>query len=157
MKQTKRHAAIIEVIARIENDPGWSGAHMDDARILLDVHVDAAEPGHCAVCDAPLVGRQELLCQGHWDYLVFDQPRTRPFDSYLRRLAESLQILESGIEIVRTRTHWMGAVSGHSRCEVCDTVTTNIERLVNGDGEILKSHTVCEAHCTFRWEGDQRR
>jgi hypothetical protein len=152
MKQTKRHAAIVEVIAQIENDPGWSGAFLDDARILLDVHIGAAQMGRCAVCEVPLIGKQELLCQGHWDHLVFDQPRTRPFNSYIKQLAKSLRILESGINVVRTSTHWMGAVSGRSRCEVCDTVTTNVEKLVNGDGETLKSHIVCEAHCTFRWE-----
>lgn len=152
MQQTRRHAAVLEVIAQIENDPGWSGASLDHARILLDVHLEAARPGCCAVCDVELIGNQHLLCQGHWDYLVFDQPRTRPFSRYAEELAESLRVLESGISITRVRTHWMGAVSGGSRCEACDTVTTNVEQIVNGHGEVLKRHTVCEAHCTFRWE-----
>ena len=149
-RQTQRDAAIrgfIEAV-RAGQIPGIGTPN--PMRVLTTVNVEEAPEGRCAVCHCELVGRQTMLCSGHWDYVLFDETDVRPYTEYLTRLADWLEATMESLHVYPHWTHYLAATRGGSVCEVCEKPTSHAEDLIDGTGKLVKRHYVCKDHVSFR-------
>ncbi len=151
MFQSSRSSAVNEWINELRAGAPIPTDMHRGARVYFSALADAAAPGVCVVCGTPLVGRQENLCAGHWDWLLFEP-------------LEEIQMLfnptNALIEFLRIFVHNGFVIStdeGHdpdegATCEVCGTGTTTRETLYTCNGGSIKEHAICPDHRTFRWE-----
>lgn len=128
----------------------------EGARIYFPLAVEASSPGLCLVCATPLVGRQESLCSGHWDWVQFEPLELVAHELFpVPSIIEFLEIFLCETSVWSHPTNLEEARSGRSRCEVCDTITANVETLRTRSSSAIKEHIVCPAHRTFRWEDEE--
>lgn len=143
MIQWNRRNAISRLIAEIER--GLVPAiDRHPARFIFLEQLQNADPTKCAVCDVPLIGRQEHFCAGHWDYVVVDVSLDQPYGQMLKSLAAWLRANLSNPRIVHANHYWLGVVKGALRCEVCG-LKSSIQEVLASDAEAwVKRHTVCK-------------
>ncbi len=156
MQQTKRNIAIADLVNLISAGVAPSRDLFRDARIVFPSNVAQTPRDLCVVCRVPLVGSQRMFCAGHWDYMVVEQLETLPFTDYLWSFREWLQIYMNDMFVLTTDTNWQDDVLGHAVCEVCGRESGTDELLCSGS-QIVKRHTVCDAHRSFRWEDHESR
>jgi len=149
-RQTRRNAAIRAFIEAVRADALPGIGMPNPMRVLLPVHVEAAPTGHCAVCHCTLIGQQQLLCSGHWDYVLFDVPMTRPYSGYLEQLADWLEATMDSLSVYPNWTNQIAITRGGRVCEVCERGTSHREQLLDGTGTVIKYHYVCPDHVSFR-------
>lgn len=146
MQQTNRdHAAAEWINQLVAGVPSTNDFH-HGARVYFPTAVKETKPSSCIVCDAALIGKQELLCHGHWDYVLIPDASIATRDT----LIEFIELNLRHTHIETTHQHWALVTKGHSRCEICDTPTDNVEELRSGLGHTIKRHVVCPDHRSFR-------
>lgn len=141
----RRTAAARNLIAAVESGSPVPTGKENTVRIIVP-HEPHPGSERCIVCDARLIGRQQRLCAGHWDYLVVPPAATANTEQFVAWLTT----VTDRLRVEHYQRFWMAVMKGHSRCEICDVPTSNVERLVSGDSTPVKTHTVCPSHQTFR-------
>ena len=149
MIQLQRSNAIDNLIREIEMGNLPSIDH-HGARIIFREQLQEADPTKCAICEVPLIGRQEHFCSGHWDYAIVDVSLDQPYHRVLTSLAEWLRENLLRPEISHHRHYWLGVAKGAHKCEVCDCTTDGSEVLGSHSELWNKQHTVCDDHASFR-------
>lgn len=154
MIQQQRRDAIARLISEIELGQIPS-IDSHGARFIFQQHLLEANPAACAICSVPLIGRQRHFCSGHWDYVVVDLPLEQPYHRLLTSLAAWLRenLLEP--QIIRHHHYWLGVAKGVHTCEVCGRTTEHQEALESDSERVVKRHTVCEDHASFRLPDDE--
>ena len=154
MEQTARGQAVRDLIDQLEAGGRIPSLLHDGAQIYFDDAVALAIPGTCVVCGLQLLGQQRELCAGHWDWVKFEPLEENQLEfNPNSALIEFLYINLRETFVITSKTHWQAGLKGHSRCELCNRTTLNVEKLVTlPHGSTLKSHTVCVEHATFRCE-----
>ena len=146
MRTHSRTDAARHLADEIDNGASLPHSSHRETRLVMPARLSATSTTTCVVCGAGLVGRQKTFCFGHWDYLVVPNESASDPERFVAYLGETFDRLR----VEHIQRHWMAVIRGHSRCEICDAVTSNVERLVTGDDRILKQHTVCPDHQTAR-------
>lgn len=146
MKTPSRHESARRLAVDITNGAPLPHATHSDTRLVMPARLTSGDDRSCAVCGAALVGRQKTFCFGHWDYLVVPIEATADAEQFVTYLTETFD----NLRVEHVQRHWLAVINGHSRCDICDALTSNVERLVVGDGRIVKQHTVCPDHQTRR-------
>lgn len=154
MEQIARGHAVRELINQLEAGHSIPQRFHEGARIYFDDAVTLATPGTCVICGLQLFGQQQELCAWHWDWVMFEPLEENQLDfNPNSALIEFLYIYLRETFVITSKTHWQAGLKGHSRCELCNRTTLNVEKLVTlPHGMTLKSHTVCVEHATFRYE-----
>lgn len=116
------------------------------ARLIMPSRLANAKDKTCVVCGAGLSGRQKTFCFGHWDYLTVPATAANDAEIFITYLVETF----NRMRIEHFQRHWLAVINGHSRCEVCDSLTSNVERIVVRENTVIKQHTVCRDHTSFR-------
>ena len=146
MHQTNRDHAVTEWINQlITGIPSPNDFH-HGARVYFPSAINTAKPGSCLVCNATLIGKQDQFCHGHWDYVFVPKANLASSETLVEFIELNLRL--TFVEI--TRQDWNLVTKGHSRCEICNTPTDNVEELRSGLGHTLKRHVVCPDHQSFR-------
>ena len=146
MYQTSRSNAVAEWINQLLAGIPLPHDFHRGARAYFSSALNTARPGSCVVCHTPLIGRQADLCAGHWDYVLI--PNDALESSNL--LVEYLEFNLGLTQVETTSQHWQFVTKGHSRCEICNVPTENVEELRSERGHTLKRHIVCADHVSFR-------
>lgn len=146
MRTPTRSDAVRRLADEIENGAPLPQTTDTATRLVMPARLSSSAPATCVVCGAGLIGRQKTFCFGHWDYLVVPVDIADDVEKFVTFLDETFDRLR----VEHVQRHWMAVIKGHSRCEICDALTSNVERLVTGDDRILKQHTVCPDHQTAR-------
>lgn len=127
----------------------------EGARVYFPLAVEAATPGMCVVCSTPLVGRQNSLCSGHWDWVLFEPLEVIAHEMFpVASIIEFLEIILGETSVWNSPSNENEARDGESRCEVCNVATPNVETLRSRYSSVIKEHIVCPAHQSFRWEDE---
>jgi len=147
MYQTNRNNAVSELVDQLLAGVAKLSNFHAGARVYFAAAVASAKSGSCIVCGSTLIGTQEHLCSGHWDYVLIPQEALVSTELLVDYLETNLSL--SHIE--KTSQPWPLVTKGHSRCEICDTPTDNVEELRSGREHTLKRHVVCSDHQAFRW------
>ena len=146
MKTTSREESARSLADDISNG-GTIPREIDtDTRLIMPSKLASANNNNCVVCGAGLSGRQKTFCFGHWDYLTVPTAAADDAETFVAYLAETFDRLR----IEHIQRHWLAVINGHSRCEVCDCLTSNVERVVVGENRVINQHTVCPDHASFR-------
>ena len=146
MYQTYRNDAVTEWINQLlAGIPLPNDFHLG-ARVYFPAALTTARPGSCVVCHATLIGNQTNLCSGHWDYVLIPTDVLESRDLLIEYLEANLRLTN----IESTTQPWPLVTRGHSRCEICNAPTENVEQLRSGLGQTLKRHVVCADHVSFR-------
>lgn len=128
----------------------------EGARLYFPLAVAASAPGRCVVCATPLVGRQQWLCAGHWDWVLFEPLEVVAHEMFpVQAIIEFLEIILGQTSVWTSPSNHDEARDGDSRCEVCNAATPNVETLRSRYSSVIKEHIVCSAHRTFRWEDEE--
>lgn len=146
MTRPSRIQAARQLAADIRNGAPLPRSIHPAARLVMPVRLASARGPWCVICNAGLIGRQKTFCAAHWDYLAVPLEASLGADEFCVFLEEAFEQLR----VVHIQRHWLAVINGHSRCDICDVLTSNVERLVTGDDRILKQHTVCPDHQTAR-------
>lgn len=153
MFQSARDREVKELINALEAGSTAPTTLHHGARLYFPADMQETEPGTCLVCAATLIGQQQHLCSGHWDWLLFAPLEELQYViNPTAALIEFLEIFLVDTLIWSSDRNIELAQPGRSRCEVCNCITANVEELRNKDLQLIKDHVVCPAHQTFRWE-----
>jgi|GEM_PF-6099148 len=154
MEQLSRGQAVLEFIELLKAGIPIPQRFHEGSRVYFADAIATADDNCCVVCGLQLVGKQKMLCAGHWDWLQFEPLEDFEFEQNPHHsLIEFLNIYVRRTLVIPTQNHWQAGLHGHSRCELCQRITLNVEMLVNLPlGSVLKRHTVCREHASFRWE-----
>ena len=146
---TRRNHRIEALIAELANDDvGF--LDQNPARIVYPRMAPRPE-GTCVVGGCPLVGTQELLCWGHWDYLIVTGiDGEAPFRQMTAALHDWLVAHARGLRVVHSRVYYVAINHARLPCEYCGTQSRWIESIVNDAGERIRSHLSCEDHLFYR-------
>jgi hypothetical protein len=150
MIQERRNRAVARLIERINHGDLVALDLQDEIRVAFTDPSKSTERINCKVCEVPLVGRQRDFCFGHWDYVTFNLPSAPTYHELLIHVAAWLRTQMTDLRIERRTAFWLAVIKGHSRCEVCNCMTHNVECLVGSNGTEIKTHTVCEDHAFIR-------
>lgn len=142
MKRESREEAARRLASDISNGATLPHDVHTGTRVIMPRRLARATDNTCVVCGAGLVGRQKTFCFGHWDYLTVPTEAAQDPEAFVAYLTQTFD----DVRVVHIQRHWLAVINGHSRCDVCDALTSNVERLVAGDDRILKQHTVCPDH-----------
>lgn len=146
METTSRHESALHLAAEINNGGTVPSEIHFFARLIMPSRLANAKDKTCVVCRAGLIGRQKTFCFGHWDYLTVPITAANDPEIFVAYLIETFNRLR----IEHFQRHWLAVINGHSRCEICDSLTSNVERVVVGENTVIKQHTVCPDHASFR-------
>ncbi len=146
MKRPSRHESARQLADDIMNGKDLPRGTHTNTRLVMPDRLATATTTSCAICGATLVGRQKTFCYGHWDYLAVPIDASSDPEQFVLFLAEMFD----NLRVEHVQRHWLAVINGHSRCEVCEMLTSNVERLVTADDRVLKQHTVCPDHQSAR-------
>jgi hypothetical protein len=154
MEQLSRGFAVLDFIKQLRAGVPIPQRIHQGSRVYFADAIATADKNACVVCGLQLVGRQKMVCAGHWDWLQFEPLEEFEFEQNpSHSLIEFLHIFLRRTFVVTTHNNWQAGLHGHSRCELCMRITLNVEVLINAtSGAELKRHTVCPDHATFRWD-----
>lgn len=146
MKRPSRHESARQLADDIMNGKDLPRGTHTNTRLVMPDRLATATTTLCVVCGTALVGRQKTFCFGHWDYLVVPSEKSVDAEQFVAFLIETFDDLR----VEHFQRHWLAVINGHSRCEICDSLTSNVERLVTSNDRVLKQHTVCPDHRSTR-------
>ena len=154
MEQLARGKAVLEFIEQLRAGIPIPQRYHEGARIYFADALATANDNSCVVCGLQLIGKQKMLCAGHWDWIQFEPLEEFEFEQNpSASLIEFLHIFLRRTLIIPSQNNRQAGLHGHSRCELCQRITLHVESLVNLPlGSVLKRHTVCLEHASFRWE-----
>jgi hypothetical protein len=154
MQQSQRNQAVQKFLDDYRSGPVPSLDKLSTDLRLIPASANSTK-GTCTVCGVLLLGRQDRLCSGHWDYIFLDE-----IFHTLQYIAEFVEGNLNGLHITHDAWtgHWLPLYKGALSCEVCGIRTGLTEKLRNINGDVLKSHQVCLDHASFKsdeWFRDQ--
>ena len=154
MEQLSRGTAVLDFIEQLRAGIPIPQRYHEGARVFFADALATAGNNSCVVCGLQLIGKQRMLCAGHWDWIQFEPLEEFEFEQNpAKSLIEFLHIYLRRTLIISSHNSWQAGLHGHSRCELCQRITVNVEILVNLPlGSELKRHTVCPEHASFRRE-----
>jgi hypothetical protein len=93
------------------------------------------------------VDTHELLCWGHWDYLIVTGiDGETPFRQMTAARHDWLVAHARGLRVAHSRVYYVAINHTRPPCEYSGTQLRWIESIVNGAGERLRLHHSCEDH-----------
>ena len=126
METTSREESARHLAAEISNGGTLPRKIHFFARLIMPSRLANAKDKTCVVCGAGFIGRQKTFCFDHWDYLTVPTTAGNDAERFVAYLIETFHRLR----IEHFQRHWLAVINGHSRCEVCDSLTSNVERVV---------------------------